>query len=465
MKVIVADDDPLSRKYIESLLEAGGHSYESYEDGKHAWEAITREGSPQLILLDWIMPEMDGMEICQRMANLPSRHEKYILVLSGIQDKNDIAQMLSAGADDYMTKPIHEYEFLARVQVAERMVGFINGLNRRNRELANIVRRYTQMAELEGKRHLPDENAEAPAMSLPEAPEVPAFDDTNATASSASEAVETEAGVSGDGEARTVAPVDFFEEEPEPVEEVSKSFVPEPLLEPIGNLRGTQLYPEIVRSIFTGFNLDTEIAETPHAFDEALYVSWASLYMIKHEMWCDLLLEFPETSADALAQMLLDTPAEDIEQNRVDVAAQLVNLVQGAFRSQLNRDLMASQVTYAPGAVRIEAGQEYKHACVNMEGCGYSVCGYLGNAWMASQQAPRMNKPIDLLKPFYVLPEPLKSTTNPPVIVAKKWTVLNDESIRSLQSLVEARKIDSYVIIIQPSALYESLYEHMSAGW
>ncbi len=440
MNVLLADDDSLSRAYIESLLTAGGHTFESYEDGQSAWSAIERDDSPQLLLLDWMMPGMDGMEICQRLASRASGNQKYILMLSGINDKNEIAQILATGADDYMTKPIHQYEFLARVQVAERIIGYSNGLKRRNTELENLVRRYTQMGEIESKRQTNDgASREEMIQVLPMEMVTPA-----SPMPCADTPVEEPVALE--------LPVDS--------EMDVASFVPEALPDAVKGIQAIQKIKDIAVKTFSSFNLETSVCEI-YDIKGVRYVGWTAFYLNRLNQWCNLIFEFTEGSLSGLSSMLLDNPSDDVEQNMIDTAAQLINLLQGSVRAQLNKELIASQVTFAPSAVRLKCDTGYKSRCPQMEGYGIIVCGMLLNVWIGVENAPSVNKSVDSLKPFCVLPEALKSTTNPPIIVAKKWTVLNEESIRSLQELAEANKIGRYVLSLAPSALYGDLYRCM----
>ncbi|CAG0899801.1 unnamed protein product [Cyprideis torosa] len=123
MKILIAEDDYTTRLMVQVILERWKYNVEAAADGKEAWQ-ILKDSSrqPQIAILDWEMPEIDGLELCQRIRALQSKKPIYIILLTARTNKNDIVDGLDAGADDYITKPFDEKELRARVQVAERMV-------------------------------------------------------------------------------------------------------------------------------------------------------------------------------------------------------------------------------------------------------------------------------------------------------------------------------------------------------
>ena len=445
MKVLLADDDPLSRKFIENLLQASNHAVESHEDGQQAYEAILREDSPQVILLDWVMPELDGLEICEKLTRETHRREKYILILSSIQDRNEIAQILSAGADDYMTKPIHEYEFMARLQVAERMVDSLNGLKKRNLELENVVRRYTQMAELQSKRQA--EPPEQDARPVPEEVSAPPKQLPETAKKSGSRQTPTAPDATG----------------PDKTDE--KSSTHKELPSGVSKLQATKLLPHIVANTFSSFQMESQSVEAAQQHANGVYIAWATLYFLKAETWCDLQLEYSHDTAEALATKLLEARSEYPEQDHVDTGAQLVNFLLEDYRRIMNKELMASQVTYTPGACWLENKRYLQEMSMQARSYGFEVDGHPFNLWLSATPSPIIQKPIDLISPFTVIAEPLRSLNQSSMSVMKKWSVLNEESIKTLQEMADTKKISHNISVIQPSPVYIYLYEQMSACW
>ncbi|MGV1099688.1 GGDEF domain-containing protein [Thiovibrio sp. JS02] len=122
MKILVADDDPISRVKLETMLGKWGYETVVCHDGFAAWELIQSAGCPPLLILDWMMPGLDGVELCRRVRALGREPYVYILLLTARDAKDDIVRGMEAGADDYITKPYYPHEFEARVRAGKRIV-------------------------------------------------------------------------------------------------------------------------------------------------------------------------------------------------------------------------------------------------------------------------------------------------------------------------------------------------------
>ena len=122
MKVLVADDDPAVRTALERLLKKFGHEPVVVSNGLEAWEKLQDEAAPRLLILDWMMPELDGIELCRKLRDRGDEHYCYVIMLTALQDKEDIVAGLEAGADDYMTKPFHLGELRARLKAGQRVI-------------------------------------------------------------------------------------------------------------------------------------------------------------------------------------------------------------------------------------------------------------------------------------------------------------------------------------------------------
>jgi phosphoserine phosphatase RsbU/P len=122
MKVLIADDDADSRKLLAELLLRWGHEVTSVADGQEAWDILAGQNAPRLIILDWIMPRIDGVELCRRLRKKDSRNPPYIILLTSKSKPQDTVTALEAGANDYIMKPYDFDEFRARVQVGCRVL-------------------------------------------------------------------------------------------------------------------------------------------------------------------------------------------------------------------------------------------------------------------------------------------------------------------------------------------------------
>jgi len=121
VRVLFADDDPLMRLVLEQVLRAAGHEPTAAEDGAQAWAAFERE-KPPLVILDWLMPGLDGLEVCRRIRAHPLGDVTFVLVVTARDRSEDLTMALDAGADDYMSKPVTVDNLQARVRIAERRI-------------------------------------------------------------------------------------------------------------------------------------------------------------------------------------------------------------------------------------------------------------------------------------------------------------------------------------------------------
>lgn len=122
MRVLVADDDPFSAAVMEALLLSAGHECVLAKDGREAWALLQADDAPRIVLLDWMMPEIDGLELCRRIRERVWAEYVYVAILSVRSKQRDITLGFQAGADDFITKPYQSEDVLARLRVAERLV-------------------------------------------------------------------------------------------------------------------------------------------------------------------------------------------------------------------------------------------------------------------------------------------------------------------------------------------------------
>jgi two-component system, NtrC family, sensor kinase len=122
VKLLLADDDIISRRPLERTLTGLGYEVIAVEDGEHAWEELSRADAPEIAILDWMMPELDGIEVCRRARARPDAPYVYVLLLTSRSDPRDLLDGLDAGADDYLTKPFDLKELDARLRAGARVV-------------------------------------------------------------------------------------------------------------------------------------------------------------------------------------------------------------------------------------------------------------------------------------------------------------------------------------------------------
>jgi DNA-binding response OmpR family regulator len=122
MKILIAEDDITSRSLLKVLLTKSGHEVVATENGAEAWQAMQQPDAPPLAILDWLMPEMDGIDVCRRVRALETDRPPYIIMLTTKGEKTDIVAGLEAGADDYLPKPYDSGELHARIDVGRRLI-------------------------------------------------------------------------------------------------------------------------------------------------------------------------------------------------------------------------------------------------------------------------------------------------------------------------------------------------------
>jgi CheY-like chemotaxis protein len=122
MQIAIADDDLVCRRMLEAKLSDWGFDVLSAADGCSAYDLLAPAGSPQLAILDWQMPNLDGVEVCRRIRERRPLNELFILMLTSRATRRDLAYALEAGANDYVTKPFDAMELKARLQVGRKLV-------------------------------------------------------------------------------------------------------------------------------------------------------------------------------------------------------------------------------------------------------------------------------------------------------------------------------------------------------
>lgn len=146
-RILIAEDDPVSRTVLDRTLRGWGHEVVVTKSGSEAWDALLDDDAPRLAILDWMMPGLEGPEVCRRVRALARPIPTYIILLTARGQTDDIVVGLDSGADDYVTKPFDRGELRSRIRVGERMLALQQGLADRVRELEEAL---GQVKELKG---------------------------------------------------------------------------------------------------------------------------------------------------------------------------------------------------------------------------------------------------------------------------------------------------------------------------
>lgn len=122
MRLLIAEDDAISRRMLEITCQSWGFDVLAVEDGEAAWRVLQADDAPPLALLDWMMPGMEGVEVIRRVRSRNSPQPAYMILLTARSSRDDIVRGLLATADDYVTKPFDRQELHARLQAGRRIV-------------------------------------------------------------------------------------------------------------------------------------------------------------------------------------------------------------------------------------------------------------------------------------------------------------------------------------------------------
>ena len=147
MRILIAEDDSTSRMLLEVTLKRWGHEVLSVADGSAAWEQLKSASAPRLAILDWMMPGIDGSEICRRVRQRDWAPYIYIILLTAKDRKEDVVAGLETGADDYVTKPFNPLELRSRIRAGARILDLESALRDRVKEVQEAM---THVRQLQG---------------------------------------------------------------------------------------------------------------------------------------------------------------------------------------------------------------------------------------------------------------------------------------------------------------------------
>ncbi|MCP4723595.1 MAG: response regulator [bacterium] len=147
MDILIAEDDFTSRNILKAILQKSGYTVVETSDGTEAWDAMQREDAPKLVLLDWMMPGMDGIDVCRKIRALETEKSAYIIMLTSRNTKEDIVAGLNEGANDYISKPFNAEELTARLDVGKRMLELQGALSGKILELREALDHIKQLQD------------------------------------------------------------------------------------------------------------------------------------------------------------------------------------------------------------------------------------------------------------------------------------------------------------------------------
>ncbi len=398
MKVLVADDDALIRRLLIALLNKLGHEVEQAEDGKSALKALDVPIPPSMAILDWVMPGMNGVDVCRKLRANPGKSRPYILLLSAKADKQDVISGLDAGADDYLVKPFDPMSLLARLRMAQRIISYQEDLQRHISGMELLLHRHNLLGEMYGKQHRQTD----PAAS-----------------------------------ASNRAGLDLLALPGQPVKELVP---PE---------RMAQLIAASIAEVGLG-KASLTIADKPMEMEGDTFTAWAPLVLLNQGVWMDLLLEVNQHSAVAMFETLLGRIPVS-ERELLDFLAETFNLICTSIRTAFVAGGLPALTPIISRTTRTEF--------LNLRPPTFSVVSHhhirlpqvLAGLTVVSQPAPVQRKSLGQLSSFDILSEHLPSPSAKEVFLLNQGVVLNERYIEKLASLAGPTAHNIRVPVVEPS--------------
>lgn len=145
MRILIADDDPIPRRLLESILQKWGYEVVVARDGQEAWDMLQQPDAPKLAILDWLMPGIDGVEVCRLVRQRPDAAYVYVILLTAKDQKEDVIAGMDAGADDYLIKPFDFYKLQVRLRAGRRILDLQGELLKSVEELERVRKREVEI--------------------------------------------------------------------------------------------------------------------------------------------------------------------------------------------------------------------------------------------------------------------------------------------------------------------------------
>ncbi len=407
MKVLIADDDQLIRKLLQTLLNKLGHEVECAPDGDAALRVLEQPDPPPLAILDWVMPGLTGVDVCRRLRHLKPRSRTYVLLLSSKANTEEVVTGLDAGADDYLVKPFKPMELLARLRVAHRTISYQQELHATIDDMQRLLERYNLLGEMFGKHGRANEAEPGPGAPNPANPPNPA---------------------------------DRLNER-----EVAALLSPGRL-----NLALSRALNEIGLADATVTNPTDPIAP---AVDDS-FTAWSALVMAHDGYWLDLIGLADQPSATTLFESLLGRiPVSEREQ--LDFLAETFNVLCAAVRNCLQEFGSKVLAPVISRSVRSSALRFKLPSAVGQTRHRIQVRDATMEITIFHRRAQIIQKSLGRLNELDLVAENVPSLSTSDVFLLNQGVLLNNRYIEKLAALAQATNQELRCPVIEPSPLAE----------
>ena len=148
MKILMADDNAVERRVLRLALERYHYDTTVCQDGAEAWDKLKSADAPTIAILDWMMPGLNGTDVCRLLRASPASSSVYVILLTSLDGTNNLVEGLDAGADDYIKKPFNIEELRARLNVGTRILNLQENLRKRVEELEEAMTNVKRLQRL-----------------------------------------------------------------------------------------------------------------------------------------------------------------------------------------------------------------------------------------------------------------------------------------------------------------------------
>ncbi len=394
MKILVVDDDVIARKVLGAFLQQSNYEMSIVEDGQSAFRALTAPDAPHVAIIDWMMPDISGPELCAKLRQHDFAVQPYLIMLSGRKEKSDIAAALDAGADDFISKPFNIQEMQARLRVATRSI---------QRQLDLLIQLDALRTELEKIR------------SHPASPDLTA----------AASAVESETASSLVEPPRTGMTL---------LEDYQIDIIVAGALRHAGQIHAPR---RLARP------------------DERLpRVAWAGILLVKEETWVDLFVETDPISAETL--LTQSRGASSQFRDPFDYCATFQNSLRDSLASVLRAMGCEIQTPLPTTAIR-DRGRTLPLGEARIERHPYRVGDAEFTFAFVEHPCPLRTKTTDQLQLSDVLAQPYPPADTHRVPLLRAGVVLKEQFIAKLQDFASATATDVPPVLVHtpsPVALH-----------
>ncbi len=407
MKVLIADDSKAIQLRLSIPIRSAGYDVISTVSGQEALEILLSDDAPPVAILDWMMDDMDGVEVCRQlraklMGTDPTIIRPYLIMLTALSGVENIVAALTDGANNYLVKPWNDKELVARVQVAERYIDLQRELHEKIREQEVLLRRNALV--LDALKNHPTASLMAPPT------------------------------------AANVVPIALPPKDPQ-------------IHSAVGDILGA------IGDVFTRMGLGDVSEEEPNSFtaDADTRFCWLPIYLDDDALWIDLMLGFDDRTARRFYRETIGGVSAS-ETMIDDALAEISRALQDELVNTYKRNGKPSSSFSLPKVLarkrRMTASLESSGASSRCLEIGGKVLGI----WLMTTESKQTEKLVSNIEEFDILAADFVSPWKATLTVLRKNNVLSDLYIKKLVRFLGDKSEEASVQVIEPPSFARKCY-------